>query len=287
MRPIGVSTWLWVSPLTDADLATLAPRIKQWGFDAVELPLMSLADWDAGHAAEVLAGQGLRPVLATGIPPGSDLVTDDGAARSRAQEHLRACVRVAERIGSRVVAGPLYSPVGRCWEMDADQRRTAFAQLASGLRPVAEYAAERGVRLAVEPLNRYHTSVLTTVAQALDVLAMVDSAGCGVLLDTFHLNIEERDPAAAVRSTGDQLAHVQVCGNDRGAPGGDHLDWPALLRAVDDTGYDGPLCIESFTAPSLATMMAVWRPLADSGDALAVEGLAFLRQASDRVAAAP
>src|SRR5690606_3403401 len=76
---------------------------------------------------------------------------------------------------------------------------------------------------------------------------------------------------------GDRLAHVQVCANDRGAPGADHLDWPALRRALEDVGYRGPLVIESFTAEGLETVMAVWRPLADSRDALAAQGLAFLR----------
>lgn len=279
MRAIGVNTWVWVSPLTDADLAGLAPRLKQWGFDAVELPLMSLDDWDGGHAAEVLSANQLDAVLCTGLPPGCDLVTDDRRARAAAQAHLQACVRVAERVGSRVVAGPLYAPVGRFRVLDAEQRRAAYAVLADGLRPVADYAAERGIRLAIEPLNRYHTSLLNTTAQGLEVVELVGSPGCGLLLDTFHLNIEERDPAAAIRSAGRHLAHVQVCGNDRGAPGGDHLDWPVLLSAIDDTGYDGPLCIESFTAPGLAEMMYTWRPLADSNDTLAVEGLAFLRTA--------
>jgi D-psicose/D-tagatose/L-ribulose 3-epimerase len=101
----------------------------------------------------------------------------------------------------------------------------------------------------------------------------------GLALDTYHLNIEEKDPVAAIRAAGSRIAHVQVCGNDRGAPGADHQDWPALLGALRDVGYAGPLCIESFTAhnQSIATAASIWRPLAASQDALATEGLAFLR----------
>ena len=131
-----------------------------------------------------------------------------------------------------------------------------------------EHAAAAGVRIGVEPLNRYETSLVTTVDQALEALAALLrplGAHVGLALDTYHLNIEERSTADAVRRAGDHLVHVQVCGNDRGAPGGDQTDWPAVLAALDDVGYDGPLVIESFTADNdtIATAASIWRPLAD------------------------
>jgi len=149
------------------------------------------------------------------------------------------------------------------------------------LAPVADYAAARGVRLGVEPLNRYETSVVNTVAQGLEMLDGLPAAAIGLTLDTYHLNIEEQDPAAAIRLAGaaDRVAHVQVCANDRGAPGADHMDWRAIRDALVDVGYDGPLCIESFTAEneSIATAASIWRPLARSQDAIATDGLAFLK----------
>ncbi|MEU8192057.1 sugar phosphate isomerase/epimerase family protein [Micromonospora carbonacea] len=134
--------------------------------------------------------------------------------------------------------------------------------------------------IALEPLNRFETSLLNTVEQALEVVDGVP--GLGLALDTFHLNIEERDLPAAIRLAGDHLAHVQVCGNDRGTPGGDHLDWPGMFDALCDLGYGGQVNIESFTAEALAVPMSVWRPLAADPDALAVEGLAFLRGLTGR-----
>lgn len=139
------------------------------------------------------------------------------------------------------------------------------------------------MRTAVEPLNRYETSVVNTVDQALQVLAGLPEEGCGVLLDVYHLNIEERDIGAAVRRVGARAAHVQVCANDRGAPGADHLDWPGFLAALDDVGYAGPMCIESFTADNdaIATAASIWRPLARNQDALALDGLRFLQGVND------
>ncbi|HLV59240.1 MAG TPA: sugar phosphate isomerase/epimerase family protein [Natronosporangium sp.] len=277
MLDIGVNTWVWVAPLTDERLADLVPKVAAMGFDVIELPFQEPGSWDPARAAELLAAHGLGVTVCAGLRPHHDLLTDDPATRDRTGRFLRAAVDAAATVGSRVVAGPLYSPPGRLWLMDAAARRRAVARLGEALRPVADHAAARGVALALEPLNRFETSLLNTVEQTLEVVDAVGSPGCAIALDTFHMNIEERDPAAALRAAGDRLAHVQVCANDRGAPGADHLDWPALRRALEDVGYRGPLVIESFTAEGLETVMAVWRPLADSRDALAAQGLAFLR----------
>jgi len=160
--------------------------------------------------------------------------------------------------------------------MDTTERTAVYTELRENLKPIVDYAGSRGIRIGVEPLNRYETSVINTVEQALEALP----DGCGLALDTYHLNIEEKDPIAAVREAGDRIAHIQVCGTDRGAPGADHFDWTGFASAVDDSGYRGPLVIESFTSDnaSIATAASIWRPLASTQDALAVDGLAFLRR---------
>ncbi|GAB3937050.1 hypothetical protein GCM10027614_14560 [Micromonospora vulcania] len=219
------------------------------------------------------------------MPPGRDLVTDDPAVVERTGDYLRHCVRAAARVGAAVVAGPIYAPVGRTWLLDHDARAATVRLLRERLTPLGEHAAEHGITLALEPLNRFETSLLNTAEQTREVVDGI--AGLGIALDTFHMNIEERDIPAAIRSAGDRLAHVQVCANDRGAPGEDHLDWPGIVEALRDVGYAGPLCIESFTAQNrtIATAAAIWRPLAPSQDQLATAGLAFLRGLLDRAAA--
>lgn len=279
--PIGANTWIWVSPLTDDTLAGLAPRIAGWGFDVIEMPVENPGDWDPGRAAELLASLGLGATVCAVLPPGRELVATTPDVAAATQDYLRRCVDAAAAVGSGVVAGPLYASVGRTWRFGADERATYARELRERLAPVATYAAERGVRLGVEPLNRYETSVVNTVEQGLEMIDGLPPEGVGLALDTYHLNIEEQDPAAAVRLAGaaGRIAHVQVCANDRGAPGADHVDWPELRDALADAGYAGPVCIESFTAEnaSIATAASIWRPLARSQDALATDGLAFLR----------
>lgn len=277
MHRLGANTWIWVSPLTDARLAELAPRIRGWGFDTIELPIENPGDWDPDSTAALLDELGLTATVCAVMPPGRDLVGDDPDVLARTGDYLRYCVRAAARVGARVVAGPIYAPVGRTWLLDAEERVATVGRLRDRLRPLAEDAAGLGVTLAVEPLNRFETSLLNTAEQALEVVDGIP--GAGIALDTFHMNIEERDIPTAIRAVGDRLAHVQVCANDRGAPGNDHLDWTGILAALRDVGYRGPLCIESFTAENrtIARAAAIWRPLAPTQDQLAIAGLAFLR----------
>ena len=277
MREIGVNTWVWTSPLTDADVADLLRRVAAMGFDAVELPLENAGDLTAPVVADALAATGLRPSVVGAMAPGRDLV--DPACVPATQDYLRACIDLAAAIGARSVCGPFYAATGRVWRMDAGERQAAYDAVRTHLAPVVEHAVDRGVRLGVEPLNRYETSLVNTVDQALTALGPLLGEGLGLALDTYHLTIEERSSADAVRAAGQHLVHVQVCGSDRGAPGGDQTDWPALLAALDEVGYGGPLVIESFTADnaSIATAASIWRPLATTQDDLARDGLAFLR----------
>ncbi len=271
-----------MSPLTDESLAWLAPRIRAWGFDVIELPVETVGDWDPSRTADLLAEWSLGATTCAVMPETRSLVHADRQTVSMTQQYLKACVDAAARIGAGCVAGPIYSPVGSTWLMDSGERSALIEELTEALRPVADYAGERGVRLGLEPLNRYETSFINTVEQALEVVDLLDSDACGVALDTFHMNIEEKDLPAAVRSAAGRIAHVQVCGNDRGAPGSDHIDWPGIAGALGDAGYDGPLCIESFTAENrtIARAAAIWRPLAPTQDQLATDGLAFLRRLS-------
>jgi D-psicose/D-tagatose/L-ribulose 3-epimerase len=277
MNPIGVNTWVWVSPATEAAITELAPRAKAMGFALLELGVEQPGDWDPARIAEILAAHDLGASVCAAMGPGRDLT--DPTTIASTQDYIRFCIDAAATLGSTVVAGPIYTPVGKTWRMDEAERRATRDRLVEALRPLADAAGARGVRLALEPLNRFETSFLNTAAQTLEVVDRVASPAVGVLLDTFHMNIEEKDQAAAIRLVGDKLVHFHACGNDRGAPGADAMPWPAITTALHEIGYAGAVVIESFTPDNqtIARAAAIWRPLAATQDALAREGLAFLR----------
>src|SRR5918995_1671053 len=162
MNPIGVNAWVWVSPPTNESIAELAPRVKAMGFDLFELGLENPGDWDPQRMADVFAANELSAAVCAAMGPGRDLTDPDTVDATR--EYLRACIDAVAALGGTVVAGPMYTPVGKTWQMDAAERATTLDRLIEGLRPLVDYAGERGVRLGIEPLNRFETSVLNTAA---------------------------------------------------------------------------------------------------------------------------
>lgn len=281
--PIGVNTFVWHSPLTGELLPRTLRKIAGWGFDGVELPLENPGDWDPGHAGGLLAELELSSVTGAVLGPGRELTAASDAVIAATADYVRTAIDVAAVQGSPLVIGPMYTSVGRTWRMDGSERRDVLATLRESLAALADYAGQRGVRLAVEPLNRYETSLLNTTEQVLEVIGELPAETIGLNLDTYHMNIEERSLREALELAGDRLLHLQVCGNDRGAPGRDHLDWAGIRDGLAAIGYQGMLGIESFTADnaSIATAASIWRPLAPSQDQLATDGLAFLRQWRD------
>jgi len=279
-NPIGANTWIWVSPPTDELLANVVPQLATWGFDLVELPVENPGDWDPARTGDLLRRFGLGVTVCAAMGPGRDLTTSDRETVAATHGYLQYLIDAAATVGGTVVAGPLYAPVGRTGRLSDGERGGMLDRLVENLRPLADHAGERGVTLAVEPLNRYETNLLNTAAQVLAVVERVDHPACGILLDTFHMNIEEKQPAAAIRAVGSRLVHFHACGVDRGTPGADHTDWPAIAGALREIAYQGPVVIESFTAENetIATAASIWRPLAATQDEIAVEGLAFLRR---------
>lgn len=278
-RHIGVNTWVWISPPTDDRLTDLVDKIARFGFDVVELPVENVGDWTPALVHGLLAEHSLGVSLCAVMPEGRELVAADASTVLATQGYLRSLVDIAVEVGATTVMGPIYSSVGRTWRVSASERQALYDELAVNLAEPVAYAADAGVRLGIEPLNRFETSVINTVEQALQVVDRVDSPALGVAPDTFHMAIEERGIPAAIESIGERLVHIQVCGSDRGAPGNDNIDWPGVITALDTVGYTGSLCIESFTAENetIAVAASIWRPLAPSQDQLATDGLAFLR----------
>ena len=275
----GVNAWVWVSPLTTEGVAELAPKVKALGFDWFEVPLELTDSIDYARAGEILRDHGLGVSVCAAMGPDRDLIHPDAAIRDNGLAYLKHCVDAVRALGGTNVVGPLYSAVGRVWQMTADERARDTDLLVTQLGGLAEYAGDKGAVLGVEPLNRFETSFINLAAQAIEVVDRVDHPACRVMLDTFHMNIEEKSLGDAIRAAGSRLVHFHACENDRGAPGTGNVTWGEIAAALREIGYDGPVVIESFTSKvqSIARAAAIWRPLAPSQDALAGDGVKFLK----------
>jgi D-psicose/D-tagatose/L-ribulose 3-epimerase len=148
------------------------------------------------------------------------------------------------------------------------------------LKKVSAYAQDKGIIIALEPLNRFETDFINTCDQALQMLDDVRNPALMVQLDTFHMNIEEKDSAKAILKAGKQLGHFHACGCDRGIPGSDHINWTAIAAALKKVGYDKEVVIESFTPDikMIAKAAAIWRQVEKSPEDIAVKGLKFLKK---------
>lgn len=276
----GVNTWVWVSPLTDADLKRLVPQVKAMGFDWIEVPIEGLNDFNYAEAAQLIRAHGLGVSVVAAMGPDRDLIHAEAAIRENGVAYVRHCIDAAQTLGAPVVAGPLYSAVGRVWQQTAAEREADLTTLVGQLRALAEYAGPRGVTLCLEPLNRFETSFINLTSQAIEVVDRVNHPACQMMLDTFHMNIEERSLGEAIHAAGQRLRHVHACENDRGAPGSGHVPWAEVAQALKDINYTGALVIESFTSQvkSIARAAAIWRSFAVSQDALAGDGVKFLKR---------
>ncbi|MGE5141617.1 MAG: sugar phosphate isomerase/epimerase family protein [Rudaea sp.] len=276
----GVNGWVWVAPVTTADLERLAPHVRELGYDIFEVPFETIGDVDYRRGAQILRDNGLGVTTAAAMGPDRDLIHPDDAIRDNGKAYIRQCIDAAETLGATNLVGPIYSSVGRTWQQTADERARDLDVLVANLSELARYAGEHGVVLCLEPLNRFETSFINLASQAIEVVDRVNHPSCQMMLDTFHMNIEECSLGDAIRAVGPRLRHVHSCENDRGAPGSGHVPWADVAQGLKDIHYDGPVVIESFTpqVKSIAKAAAIWRPLAPSSDALAKNGLAFLKE---------
>lgn len=274
---LGVNTFIWTSEFTPASL-DLLPRIKAAGFDGVELPVALPAQFRTAEIRRALEANGLACTVCSVILKEFNLVGDDPDLRRRTQQHIKDVVKVSADLGASLVDGPLYSPVGFL----PGRRRTSdeWNWAVEGYRAVTSVLDDNRVTLAIEPLNRFETFFLNTAADATRLCDEVGHPRVGVAFDTFHANLEEKDVAAACRSVGRHLKHVQVSENDRGTPGSGHVPWDAFFAVLRDLGYDEWLTIESF-GPNLGEFSAavcIWRDIEPTPDAIAFDGLRFLRE---------
>jgi D-psicose/D-tagatose/L-ribulose 3-epimerase len=272
----GVNTLLWSA--SDARGADWVRKAAGLGFDVIELAVFDPAAVGKAAVKRALDETGLEVTFCTIMTRERDLIADTAEPRETAKRYIRDSVLLGEELGAHVFGGPHYAPVGKL----VGRGRTAeeWDRAVSGLREVGQFAHDHGMCLCLEPLNRFETYFLNIAADAIALVDEVDNPGVQVMLDTFHMNIEEKDPAAAVRACGDRLRHFHACGNDRGTPGSGSIAWEGILQALKDIGYSHSAVIESFVPgiKEIAAAAAIWRDIEPSADDIARDGLAFLRR---------
>ena len=280
---IGIISMQHQRPFTARDF----PQFARWraaGFDFVELLVPEPGELDLGAARRALDDAGLGVALAARVNLDRNLCSDDAIKRQAGRDYLRTCVDVAHALGARIVGGPLYGnplvfaaraphPVGE------SLREQRVQWCVEGLREAAPHAQAAGVTLGVEPLNRFETDILNTTRQGVALMKLIDQPSIGLVLDTFHMNMEDDDIAGAIRTAAGHIAHFQANENHRGYLGTGHIDWTAVARALADVNYTGAICLEPFRRidERIGIPFAQWKPPAHDEQAELAASCALMR----------
>ena len=246
----------------------------------MEIPIENTSDIDPARVKKALDKYGLVcGTVCACVGPDRDL-------RGTPQQQKDALAYMKRVIDQMVVLdcpamiGPVYSSVGRADAVPPEEYKKQWRTVVKNLKTICKYAQARGKKIHMEPLNRFETDFINTCEQGLKMIADVGSPALKLHLDTFHMNIEEKNQAAAIRKAGKKLGHFHACGSDRGTPGGDHIDWPGIARALKQVGYKNDVVIESFTTDVkvIARAAAIWRRIEPTRNEIAVKGIKFLKK---------
>ena len=277
---IGMCMFLWTTHLT-RDHVPLLRDIKATGFDGVEVPVF---EGDPAYFAELgalLDELGLERTAVSAMgDPAMNLISADAAERQAGIAHMKWALECAAALGADRLSGPLHSTLGHF--SGEGPSRDEWARAVETQRAIGAFAAANGVTIGLEALNRFECYLVNTMD---DLSRLIDDVGhpnIRAMYDTFHANIEEKDPLGAIDTVfaSGKLNHVHISENDRGTPGRGHIDIPAAIRRLKGLGYDGWMTIEAFGSalPDLAAATRVWRDFFPSPDQVYLEGIQLIRQ---------
>ena len=281
---IGIISMFYARPFTREHFP-LFRRMKDAGMDFVELLAPEPGELDLRETRAALQDHGLGVELAARVSLARDLMSDDPGSRKAGVAYLGYCVDAALALGAKIVGGPLYGAplvfAGRPpAPVSEDIRLARIDRVVGGLKAAARKAESAGITLAVEPLNRFETDFCITTENAIELVDLVDSPACQLMLDTFHMNIEDGDMPGAIRAAGQRLKHFQANENHRGFIGSGHVGWAGIASALHDIGYDGPITLEPFRRDEhrLAVPLAQWRAPEKNEDSELAASAEKLRQ---------
>jgi D-psicose/D-tagatose/L-ribulose 3-epimerase len=272
---LGIHAMAWTPHWSNESLP-LIDRVAELGLDFIEIPLMGIEDIDPGAIYERVDSAGIEVVTSSVLSESTDVTSEDPDIRAEGVAYLKRCIDVTTEMGAPQFSGVIYAWHGKRPKERPGEQEWEWS--ASCLREVAEHAANAGVTIGVEPVNRYESPLINTCEQAMRLAGMV-GPNMKVHLDTYHMNIEEKSWSDPVLLAAGRLCHFHLCENDRGIPGTGLVGWHDLFEALGEIHYNGYAGLESFVEVSgdMVSGTCVWRDLAPSGDELVTEGMTFIR----------
>ncbi|MER3479984.1 MAG: sugar phosphate isomerase/epimerase [Meiothermus sp.] len=273
MPRFGAHAFIWAAEWNPQAAQRVIRGAAEAGLDFVEVPLLRPADFDVGLTQRLLERYGIGCTGSLGLPPGSSPPEHPEAAT----RFLIQALDLAHQIGSEVLTGVTYATLGAL--SGRPPTEADYQAVVRALKPAARHAATLGMRLGIEPVNRYETYLINLAAQGLELIRRLDEPNVFLHLDTYHMNIEEKGFRGPIVGAGKHLGYIHLSESDRGTPGSGNVHWDAVFAGLREIGFAGDLVMESFVAvnPDIARATCTWRDVVGDPEALVREGLAFLR----------
>lgn len=274
---IGANSFIWTDSFGVGNFDVLR-KVAAEGLDGIEIGLLNPSEFPAAAVGKELERLGLGCTICSVLPPDCSLIAADETARQKGKDYVVSCLEATAEAGAEILCGPLYAPVGKFTGIR--RTRDEWMRSVECWQELSPVAMSLNVEVAIEPLNRFETYFLNTVSDAADFCSAVHHPSVGILVDTFHANIEEKSIGGALKTAGAYLKHVHSCESDRGIPGTGNVHWPEFFNAIREHGYDRWLVIESFgfSLGPLSAAASIWRDLAADPEDIAFQGAVYLRQ---------
>jgi len=278
MVKYGIHSLLWTERF-DIEPEPLVKKARALGFDGIEIYVspQQLESFKEDRVKKALENAKMECIGSTSLTLETDIISPDEITRRRGIDHLKNSAKLFSELGAELVAGVLYTAWGKI--VGRSRTEEEWVRSVESLKEACHLIRGYNVVLGLEPVNRFETYFLNTAADAVKLVKEIGEHNVRVHLDTFHMNIEEKNFYDPIVRTGKLLYHMHCCENDRGVIGTGSVNWDEVFRGLADIGYDRWITIESFTSEikSVATKTAIWRQLAPSADNLASESLKFLK----------
>lgn len=274
----GAHTLMWTSVFSEKDMY-LFDMLKDIGFDGVEIKLSDLSILPVSKIKKKIQQKGTECTFTSTLDENSNISSEDPSKRKRAFNIIKERLDIVSEIGSDILGGSMYT----AWGYFTGRSRTdaEWSWCKDSLFEVGEYAKSKGVVIALEPLNRYETYFLNTVEDTKKLIKEIGHSNIKMLLDTYHLNIEENSFYDSIKFAGEDLYHLHLCENNRGIPGEGHVNWSEVFKAIKEINYQRWAVIESFVPSAdeeISSRVRLWRRVAPSAKAIAENGLAFFKK---------
>ena len=272
---VGMNLFLWTLELDESMLPVLE-SLADMGYDGVEVPIFDLSI-DYGMWGARLDDLGLARTAVAVRGEADNPASTDKTIHAAAVAATNETLNCAAALGATALVGPLHSALGVF--SGAPPTAAEWSASVDAIQQSSAHAGTLGLDIGIEALNRFECYLLNSQADAARYVRDVAAGNCKVLYDTFHANIEEKDEAAAIRECADQLGYVHISENDRSTPGAGNVAWDDTFATFAEVGYDGWFIIEAFgqAMPDFAAATKIWRPMFESEEQLARDGLAFIK----------